>query len=62
MKFLMGKALVQRGEEHEEILFTLDEILKNQQKITNQMGMEMNSVEETPRCPESSQDIKANSE
>ena len=62
LKYLMGKALVQRGEEHEEILLTLDEILKNQQKIATHMGMELNSDEETPRCPESSQDIKADSE
>lgn len=30
MKFLMGKALMQQGEEHEAILLTLDEILANQ--------------------------------
>jgi len=58
----MGKALIQRGEEHEEIILTLDEILKNQQKIATHLGMQLNSDEETPRSPDRSQDIKVDSE
>ena len=49
MKFLMGKTLIQWGEEHEAILLTLDEILANQQKMAIHLGIQLNLDKENTR-------------
>ena len=62
MKFLMGKALIQRGEEHEEILLTLNELLTNQQQMEEHLGIQLNSGKENPPSSVNSLAIKVESD
>ena len=58
----MGKALIQRGEEHEAILLTLDEILANQQKLAAHLGIQLKSDEDNTPSPDNSPTNKVDSE
>lgn len=49
--YLMGSALVERSEAHQEILLQLDEITRNVQQIASHLGINLNTSNEAPSCP-----------
>ena len=42
-KFVMGRALVERGEADEAILLKLDELSNNMQQISNHLGIKLDN-------------------
>ena len=42
-KYVIGRALVDRGETHEAILLKLDELSNNMQQISNHLGIKLHN-------------------
>ena len=56
-KYVLGCALVERGEAHEAILLKLDEISSNMQQISNHLGIKVGDLALADPTPADS-DIK----